>query len=42
MARSFFKHYEHKRQLMKQHLEPEQAQPQQQSNFTTDYSTEFN
>jgi hypothetical protein len=42
MARTFLRHYEHKHQLMKQYLAPTPEQPQQQSNFTTDFTSEFN
>lgn len=41
MARAFFRHYEHKHQLMKQYLAEKPEPPVPTKKFTTEFTTEF-
>lgn len=43
MAQAFFRHYEHKHQVMKQYLDPTRSPVpvQPQADFSTEFSTEF-
>lgn len=41
MARAFFRHYEHKHQLMKQFLAAPTAPSEQANSFSTEFTEEF-